>query len=51
MDENKIKEFMLRMEGFAEGIKFGNGETIKWFLNQLKKEEDAKKEEKPQTGE
>lgn len=42
MDQQKIKEYLLKMEGISEGIKFGATQAIQWFLQELAKEEAEK---------
>lgn len=46
MDSEKIKEYQLKAEGFAEGMKWGVNQTLQWIANELAKEQVPPPEEK-----
>lgn len=48
MDQATINKYEIEVEAFAEGMKFGAKQTLKWFLVELAKEtQEKKKEESP----
>jgi hypothetical protein len=44
MDSNQIKEQVARLDGFADGIKQGAQLLYKWLIEEMNRENKAKKE-------